>query len=164
MSDAANIELDLDIQVAVEGHTLPSEEQIEQWVLTALAGRVDKPCEMCVRICDPSESQSLNNEYRGKNKPTNVLSFDIEAPDDLPVKLLGDLVICAEVVETEASEQGKPLFDHWTHMVLHGTLHLLGYDHINDEDAQVMESLETELLASLNISDPYTLQEDTPHE
>lgn len=101
------------------------------------------------------ESQSLNSQYRGKDKPTNVLSFPFEVPDGIELDLLGDLIICADVVEKEAQEQDKPLLHHWAHMVIHGTLHLLGYDHISDDEAEEMEALEIKLLAHLSIPDPY---------
>ncbi len=142
-----------DIQYEVEG-TLPSESQFQSWVNAALAEQLDEG-ELCIRIVSQEESQDLNNAYRGKNKPTNVLSFPFEVPEGIPLQLLGDLVICADVVSQEASEQNKALFDHWAHMVVHGCLHLIGFDHINDEDAEEMESLEQKILASMDIADPY---------
>ncbi len=144
---------DCDIQYEVEG-TLPSESQFQSWVNAALAEQLDEG-ELCIRIVSQEESQDLNNAYRGKNKPTNVLSFPFEVPEGIPLQLLGDLVICADVVSQEASEQNKALFDHWAHMVVHGCLHLIGFDHINDEDAEEMESLEQKILASMDIADPY---------
>ncbi len=110
---------------------------------------------LVVRVVDAAESARLNARYRGRSGPTNVLSFPFEAPPGVPVDHLGDLVICAEVVRREAREQGKPLADHWAHMIVHGTLHLLGYDHVRPEDAAVMEPLEVELLARLGVPDPY---------
>lgn len=111
--------------------------------------------EITVRVVDEDESQQLNHEYRGKNKPTNVLSFPFEAPPGIEMNLLGDLVICAGVVEAEAQQQNKPLDHHWAHMIIHGTLHLLGYDHIEDDQAEEMEGLEISLLGKLSIDDPY---------
>lgn len=146
----------VDVQYAIDAAGLPAEGDFSRWVETVLKERkVDG--EVCIRIVDAEESQSLNAEYRGKDKPTNVLSFPFEVPPGIPVSLLGDLVICAEVVATEADEQEKALFDHWAHMVVHGTLHLLGFDHINDDDAEEMEALERTLLARLNIADPYSV-------
>ena len=144
---------DCDIQYEIEG-TLPSESQFQTWVNAALSDQLDEG-ELCIRIVSQEESQNLNNAYRGKNKPTNVLSFPFEVPEGIPLQLLGDLVICADVVSQEASEQNKALFDHWAHMVVHGCLHLIGFDHINDEDAEEMENLEQKILASMDIADPY---------
>ncbi|MGL5337628.1 MAG: rRNA maturation RNase YbeY, partial [Aeromonas veronii] len=98
--------------------------------------------------------------YRGKDKPTNVLSFPFEAPPGLELPLLGDLVICRQVVEREAEEQGKPLMAHWAHMVVHGSLHLLGYDHIEDEEAEEMEALERDIMQELGFADPYLSDEE----
>lgn len=145
----------VDVQRECQSENLPSDAQFLLWVTTALKGRKDRG-EICIRLVDADESQALNSEYRAKDYATNVLSFPFEAPPGIPMDLLGDLAICAEVVTREATEQGKPLMDHWAHMVIHGTLHLIGFDHINEPDAVEMETLETELLASLNIADPYT--------
>lgn len=145
----------VDVQRECQSENLPSDAQFLLWVTTALKGRKDRG-EICIRLVDADESQALNSEYRAKDYATNVLSFPFEAPPGIPMDLLGDLAICAEVVTREAAEQGKPLMDHWAHMVIHGTLHLIGFDHINEPDAVEMETLETELLASLNIADPYT--------
>lgn len=111
--------------------------------------------EITLRFVDELESQQLNNDYRQKNKPTNVLSFEFEAPEHIQMSFLGDLVICAAVVEQEAKEQQKKPIEHLTHLCIHGLLHLLGYDHINENDAEEMETLETNILAKLNINDPY---------
>ena len=108
-------------------------------------------------VVDAAESQHLNLTYRGKDKPTNVLSFPADLPDFVESTHLGDLAICAEVVVHEAREQGKPVMNHWAHMTIHGCLHLLGYDHIKDDEAALMEDLEVKLLAALNIPDPYQL-------
>lgn len=144
----------VDLQVEIDDNDLPDQAQFTQWVEAALTGRKDE-AELCIRLVDPDESRELNHQYRGKDKSTNVLSFPFEVPDDIPLNLLGDLVVCAEVVRREAAEQNKPLHNHWAHMVVHGTLHLIGYDHINDEDAEEMEQLEREILAQLGIPDPY---------
>lgn len=142
-----------DIQYEVEGE-LPTEEQFQNWVTAALNGQVEEG-EVCIRVVSPEESQNLNHTYRDKDKATNVLSFPFEVPEGIPLSLLGDLVICADVVAEEATEQKKPLFNHWAHMVVHGCLHLIGFDHINDAEAEEMEDLERQILATLNIADPY---------
>ena len=143
----------IDVQYEVEG-TLPTEAQFQLWVDTALYTLLEQG-EVCIRFVCCEESQTLNHTYRGKDKPTNVLSFPFEVPEGVPLHLLGDLVICAEVVSNEATEQNKNLFNHWAHMVVHGCLHLIGYDHIKDAEAEEMESLERQILAKLDISDPY---------
>ena len=129
----------IDLQIACQ-HTdnLPTETQIQQWANAAIRPQTLEP-EITIRIVDEAESHDLNLTYRGKDKPTNVLSFPFECPDEVELPLLGDLVICRQVVELEATEQGKPLEAHWAHMVVHGCLHLLGYDHIEDDEAEEME-------------------------
>lgn len=144
----------LDLQIATEQTNLPSEADVQLWIDTALLP-YKKPFELTVRIVDENESQQLNSQYRGKDKPTNVLSFPFEVPEGVELDLLGDLIICASVVEQEAQEQSKSLKHHWAHMVIHGCLHLLGFDHISDEEANEMETLEIKLLATLDIADPY---------
>ncbi|MGP1782612.1 rRNA maturation RNase YbeY [Shewanella frigidimarina] len=156
MSDNQTV-IDLDVQIAVEGFQLPTQAELELWVKTALRDTMDE-AELTIRIVDVEESQELNNTYRGKDKPTNVLSFPFEAPPGIELPLLGDLVICAAVVEQEAIDQNKPLIAHWAHMVVHGCLHLLGYDHIEDSEAEEMESLETQLIESLGYTNPYEEQ------
>ncbi|MEZ9597006.1 rRNA maturation RNase YbeY [Shewanella sp. 10N.261.52.F9] len=156
MSDNQPI-IDLDVQIAVEGFTLPSSTELELWVKTAIRDTMSE-AELTIRIVEVEESQSLNSTYRGKDKPTNVLSFPFEAPPGIELPLLGDLVICAAVVEQEAIDQNKPLIAHWAHMVVHGCLHLLGYDHIEDVEAEEMESLETQLIESLGYINPYKEQ------
>ena len=145
--------LDLDLQIAVDNAAIPTQAEFETWVRTAV-GQTMGEVELTIRVVEIAESQQLNLTYRGKDKPTNVLSFPFEAPPEVELPLLGDLVICAAVVEQEASEQNKPLNAHWAHMVIHGCLHLLGYDHIIDEEADEMESLETQLVEGLGFSDP----------
>ena len=145
----------IDLQIACEQETgLPTLEQIEQWATAAVQPQSDE-VEMTVRIVDEAESHELNLNYRGKDRPTNVLSFPFECPDEVELPLLGDLVICRQVVEREAQEQEKPLMAHWAHMVVHGSLHLLGYDHIEDDEAEEMESLETQIMTELGFADPY---------
>ena len=145
----------VDLQIATENiEGLPTEEQIVQWATAAVQPEGDE-VEMTVRIVDEVESHELNLAYRGKDRPTNVLSFPFECPDEVELPLLGDLVICRQVVEREAAEQEKPLMAHWAHMVVHGSLHLLGYDHIEDNEAEEMESLETQIMQGLGFDDPY---------
>ena len=145
----------VDLQIATENiEGLPTEEQIVQWATAVVQPEGDK-VEMTVRIVDEAESHELNLTYRGKDRPTNVLSFPFECPDEVELPLLGDLVICRQVVEREAAEQEKPLMAHWAHMVVHGSLHLLGYDHIEDDEAEEMESLEAQIMQGLGFDDPY---------
>ena len=150
----------LDLQIAVENEKdLPTYEDILLWLDSTLA-KFKPQAEVTVRVVDEPESQELNHDYRGKDKPTNVLSFPFEAPPGIDIDLLGDLVICKQVVEREAIEQNKPLISHWAHMVVHGCLHLLGYDHIEDQEAEEMESLETEVMKSMGYSDPYITEKE----
>ncbi|TNG95658.1 rRNA maturation RNase YbeY [Pasteurellaceae bacterium USgator11] len=145
----------IDLQLACENtDNLPSQTQIALWAQSAVKPSLDD-LEMTVRIVDEAESQDLNRTYRGKDYPTNVLSFPFESPAEVELPLLGDLVICRQVVEREAAEQQKPLLAHWAHMVVHGSLHLLGYDHIEDAEAEEMESLESEIMQALGFADPY---------
>lgn len=153
-------ELFVDVQIAddiAEHPALPSEEALTLWANATISGRcqLEDP-ELTIRLVDNPESQQLNSEYRGKDKPTNVLSFPFEAPPEVPIPLLGDLIIAVPVVEQESIEQNKTREAHWAHMVVHGCLHLLGYDHIKDDEAEVMESLERQILAQLGFSDPYS--------
>ncbi|MEZ9929621.1 rRNA maturation RNase YbeY [Vibrio breoganii] len=145
----------LDLQLAVENDSqLPSEQDFQSWLDYTLT-QFQPDSELTIRIVDSEESHQLNHDYRGKDKPTNVLSFPFEAPPGVEINLLGDLVICKQVVEDEAAAQQKPLTAHWAHMLVHGSLHLLGYDHIQDEEAEEMESLETEIMQGLGFDDPY---------
>ena len=150
----------IDLQIASENQEgLPTVEQFTHWVQTTLAFEAqtgDFPeTEMTIRIVDEEESHHLNLTYRGKDKPTNVLSFPFEVPNEVELALLGDLVICRQVVEREAEEQQSSLESHWAHLAIHGTLHLLGYDHIVDKEAEEMEGLETEIMQKLGFEDPY---------
>ena len=146
--------IDLDLQIAGEFPAVPSAERFRSWVTAALQGKA--PVELTVRVVDTDESQALNRTYRGKDRATNVLSFAADLPEGIDLPLLGDIVICAPVVEREAAEQGKDLEHHWAHLTVHGVLHLLGHDHQNDDDAQEMEAIEIRVLAVLGIPNPYT--------
>lgn len=142
------------VQRRVPARGLPSAAALRTWARAALGARDG---ELTIRIVDETESRALNRQYRGRDKPTNVLSFPYETV--VPVApVLGDLVVCADVVEREAAEQGKAPQAHWAHMIVHGCLHLCGYDHEHDADAEVMERREREILAALGFADPYALE------
>ncbi len=151
----------IELQWAVPEASIPNETQLLRWI-QAVAERTGIEGEVTVRIVSPEESRALNEQYRHKDKPTNVLSFPFEVPQEIAEALgdayLGDLVICAEVVRKEAKEQHKPLEAHWAHMVVHGLLHLQGYDHITDDQAAEMEALEIQILADLGFANPYEEQ------
>lgn len=166
MNDAPGPLIDLQLATA-GGDELPDVEALGRWVAATLAehARVSGQAggaspELTVRLVDDSESQALNRDYRGKDRPTNVLSFPFEAPPGIDLPLLGDLVISHPVMRREAQEQHKPLVDHYAHLVIHGTLHLLGYDHIDEAEAEIMEALERSVLEGLGIPDPYALADD----
>jgi probable rRNA maturation factor len=152
-------DLSVDVLVACSANGVPADADIRSWA-TDVLDQLDynDTVEMSVRIVDENESRTLNRTYRGKDRPTNVLSFpsgvDHYLPDETP-RPLGDLVLCAPIVEQEATEQGKDRADHWAHLIVHGTLHLLGFDHETEADAAEMESLEREILAARGVSDPY---------
>lgn len=145
---------EVDVQIATADENVPSDEDFRSWVAAALPAE-KRGSEITIRVVSFDESRTLNAQYRQQDKPTNVLSFPSELPPELQIPLLGDLVICAGVVESEALEQGKSLLAHWAHMVVHGTLHLLGYDHETDADAEIMEALETHVLGQLGFPAPY---------
>ncbi len=144
----------VDVQCAVDETGIPNEDDIHSWVATVV-GEHQSEAELTVRIVDEHEITELNKQYRDKDKTTNVLSFPAEKDLPVPIPLLGDLVICAEVVAKEAVEQQKPLVAHWAHMVVHGTLHLLGYDHIENDQAEQMEQKEIIYMQRLGFPNPY---------
>lgn len=146
--------LDLEIQNATQQQAIPSEDSFIQWCKAALR-QERAQVELVIRLVDAAESQQLNREYRGKDRPTNVLSFPAATPAVVQSNLLGDLVICAPVVLREAQEQGKSSEAHWAHMVVHGVLHLLGYDHQEEGAADVMERMEQEIMANIGFNNPY---------
>ncbi|TMN92468.1 rRNA maturation RNase YbeY [Pseudoalteromonas phenolica] len=146
--------VELDLQIVCEFEDLPSHEQFELWADKALSAYREH-AELTIRIADEAESQELNSQYRGKDKPTNVLSFPFDAPPGIELPLVGDLIICPQVVKAESIEQEKNFHEHFAHMTIHGCLHLLGFDHINEQDAIEMEGIEKTLLAELGIDDPY---------
>jgi len=132
----------------------PSDDRFRHWAEATLQGRPE-PVELTLRLVDEAESRRLNRKYRDRDRPTNVLSFPFEVPPEIASPLLGDLVICAPLVAAEAEAQGKPLEAHWAHMVAHGLLHLLGYEHQTDLQAREMEAEERRILARLGWPDPY---------
>lgn len=157
INNKTNRIVDLELQIATSAKTLPHPSQFKSWVSVVLTDKLKENIELTIRIVDESEIIDLNHRYRNKNKATNVLSFPIELDfgENLDYRMLGDIIICASVVEKEARDQNKELLAHWAHMVVHGLLHLLGYDHENPEDANIMESLESELMQNLGFKSPY---------
>ncbi len=155
MTADPSIDVQIGEQIAGEAVSLPDADWLAGWVRAALSGQTGA---VTVRIVDPAEIQVLNRDYRGSDKPTNVLSFPAGEIEGLPpeeIRPLGDIVICADVVGAEARDQEKTSEDHWAHMLVHGTLHLLGYDHLNDSDAAEMEQLEIRILAGGGVGNPY---------
>jgi probable rRNA maturation factor len=145
----------IEIQAVFASEGQPDRQQIQLWIDTALED-YDQDTEIVVRIVDEQESAELNEQYRHKAGPTNILSFPVDVPEGIELDLLGDLVICDPVLEKEALEQDKILSHHWAHIVVHGVLHLLGYDHIDDAEAELMETKEIAVLNKLHIQNPYT--------
>lgn len=151
----------VDLQIASDAGEPPNEEQLNHWVVSTLQATDADDAhefEISVRLVSEEESRDLNHRYRQQDKATNVLSFPFDDLDGLPVgtiRPLGDLVICAPIVAREASQQGKAVLDHWAHMVVHGILHLLGYDHEDDAQAATMETLEKNILRNFGIENPY---------
>ena len=150
--------IQIDMEVASSAPGLPSETDVQRWVSAAVGDRRAN-AEVSLMVVDEDQGQQLNRDYRGRDYPTNVLSFPADLPPELGLPLLGDLVVCAPVVAREAAEQDKALDAHWAHMLVHGTLHLLGYDHEQDDDADIMEALETEILIALGFPAPYADRE-----
>ena len=157
------VHLDVAVGYAVPRKGVPAAVSFRRWVAAALEGRI-READLAIRIVGSREGRALNRHYRGKDYATNVLSFPADLPEGLPegvrMPLLGDLVICAPVVAREAREQRKPLAAHYAHLTVHGALHLLGWDHGDDVEAEAMEQLERGILAGLGIADPY--RTDTP--
>lgn len=151
----------VDVQIATGDSAVPAVDDMESWILCAVAGSgrtLAGDREVSVRVVGREEMRRLNRDYRGQDKATNVLSFPNAGTTGLPADatgVLGDIVVCAAVVGDEAAHQGKPVNDHWAHMLVHGTLHLLGFDHEAQADALQMEALEARILASQGLEDPY---------
>ncbi len=156
----------IDVQVASSVESVPDERSIHSWieeVISSSGSRGESSREISVRVVDEEEGRALNNQFRQHDKATNVLSFPAVSAGEsgLPPELsqsLGDIVICGPVVEREAAEQDKEVASHWAHLLVPGTLHLLGFDHDTDADADAMEKLETKILAARGIANPYTVQ------
>ena len=152
------VRLDVSVSYAVPRVGVPSAVSFRKWVAAALENRI-READLAIRIVGAKEARALNRHYRGKDYATNVLSFPAELPEGLPkgvkLPLLGDLVLCAPVIAREALEQGKPVGAHYAHLTVHGTLHLLGWDHEDAREAEAMEQLEREILAGMGLPDPY---------
>lgn len=153
---ARRLQLTVDMQVATRSSRLPTTRRVRRWIRQALTAQRGRRS-VSIRLVDRAESQRLNTAYRARRKPTNVLSF--RAPERQPAgeRLLGDLVICAPVVAAEARAQGKAADAHWAHLVVHGTLHLLGYDHGRPRAARAMEAREVAILSRLGYANPYVI-------
>jgi probable rRNA maturation factor len=151
---SVQVDLQLADEVAEQAGDVPPAERFEAWVAAAASTRSDS-AEVSVRVVAVAEGRHLNGQYRGKDRATNVLAFPADLPAELGLGMLGDLVICRDVVESEARDQGKEPEAHWAHLVVHGTLHLLGYDHQDETDAAAMEAAEIQILRGLGYSDPY---------
>ncbi len=151
----SNSSITIELQNESGQSDIPSESQFELWVTSSLQA-VYKQLEQPIRIASEFEIQQINKTYRHMDKPTNVLSFPAESIEYLDYDYLGDLIICASIVESEALQQQKSLLAHWAHMVVHGMLHLQGFDHTEDDSANEMESLESEIVTHLGFSDPYS--------
>ncbi|HET6724991.1 MAG TPA: rRNA maturation RNase YbeY [Gammaproteobacteria bacterium] len=149
--------IDVHVESAWAEGRAPDEGEFSRWAAAALTGRRDA-AEVSVLVVDRDEGAALNLRYRGREGPTNVLSFPADLPPGIELPLIGDLVICGPVVESEAAAQNKTVEAHWAHLTVHGVLHLIGYDHQDDAEAAVMEGLETHILAELGYKDPYTAE------
>ena len=148
--------LELAVSYGLARSGLPGPTSFRRWAEAALRGaRWRKAAELSIRVVDTHEAAALNGDFRGRDYATNVLSFPVEPPPGVSWALLGDLAMCAPVVVREAAEQGKSVRAHWAHLTVHGVLHLVGYDHVEIRDAEVMEALERRILERLDIADPY---------
>lgn len=142
------------LQIAEKNFFIPKRSDIKRWLEKAIVP-LRSNGEVCIRIVDEQESANLNAQFRQKNYPTNILSFPAIAPEEIKNEYLGDMVLCPAVIEREAEEQHKKLEHHWAHLIIHGSLHLLGYDHVAEQDAEIMEALEIKLLQQLGYPNPY---------
>jgi len=150
-----SLETGIDIQIACSNNNIPAKTKFIAWIACCLPeNKLNN--EISLRLVNKAEMHSLNLQYRGKDKPTNVLSFCCDLAQEVEPPLLGDIVICADIVEEEARQFGKTLEDHWAHLTVHGTLHLLGHDHMEDQEAEIMENLEKKILVGLGYQTPYT--------
>jgi probable rRNA maturation factor len=147
------IEMSVSENLDAEEGDIPDADLVQQWAEKACL--CDDRVVTSVQIVSKDEMRELNNTWRGKDRPTNVLSFPMQSPDEVDLKILGDLALCADVINTEAIQQHKPAQAHWAHMVVHGMLHLQGYDHIDEHQAEEMEALEIRILDQLGFDNPY---------
>ena len=145
--------VELSVSDDVNEEVLPSEENFQHWTQASYAG--DDEIVVSFQIVSSDEMQNLNKAYRGKDKSTNVLSFPMELPEEVGINVLGDLALCDEVIEAEAKQQSKTREAHWAHMIVHGMLHLQDYDHIEDDETEVMEAKEIEIMKNLGFENPY---------
>ncbi|MBS0577350.1 MAG: rRNA maturation RNase YbeY [Proteobacteria bacterium] len=148
------VQLDVAVSYGLPRKGLPAAASFRKWVAAALENRILR-ADVCLRLVDEREGRSLNRHYRGKNYATNVLSFPAEIPENVKLPLLGDIVLCAPVIAREAREQHKELNAHYAHLTVHGILHLLGFDHDDEREADIMETIERGVLAVLGLPDPY---------
>ena len=148
------VELTISDNVDADDPDIPDDNSFQYWVESSCLAN---DAVASLQVVDRSEMQELNKTYRGKDEPTNVLSFPMQLPDEIDYKMLGDLALCVDVIEDEAKTQGKAVEAHWAHMVVHGMLHLQGYDHIQDKDADVMEAMEIDILQKLGFENPYAV-------
>ncbi|MCK5829743.1 MAG: rRNA maturation RNase YbeY [Methylococcales bacterium] len=144
----------IDVQIVSQSEEIPTQEQFQYWV-DAILTNSSENSEIVIRIVDEPEMIQFNHKYRNKEEATNILSFPFEIPDGVKSNFLGDLLICTPIIEKEALLQNKELDHHWSHMIVHGVLHLLGYDHIDNHEAEEMEALEIKILKKINIENPY---------
>lgn len=155
----------VDVQCMYADVTVPSDQSLHQWAAATTNFLVkenlleEQDFEIAILVVDKVDSQFLNNQYRQKDSPTNVLSFPFDVPNIFKqhqtTNILGDIIICAPIIEVESDQQNKSIEEHWAHMVVHGVLHLLGYDHLNNADANIMEGLEIKILSTLGYTNPY---------
>ena len=141
---------DITVQFVTQETGIPAEAEILRWAGSTLDG---KEGEVTIRVTGEAEMRSLNHRWRNIDSPTNVLSFPLHEPHG---RLLGDIVVCAPVLRREIVQQGKTANAHWAHMIIHGILHLMGYDHNNEQEAEIMEAKETVILQDLGFPDPYS--------
>jgi probable rRNA maturation factor len=147
-------QIEFSVSYGVPRSGLPSSSSFRRWVAATLDGRIQR-ADLALRLVDEREGHALNHHYRGKPHATNGLSFPAELPKGVKLPILGDIVLCAPVIAREALEQGKPLNAHYAHLTVHGVLHLLGFDHDDERDAEAMEAIEREILAGIGVADPY---------
>ena len=152
---AVTVDVTISEEVAAADDEVPKPASIQSWASAACLENVENDAFISILVSSPEQSRELNRQYRDKDKPTNVLSFPMQLPDEVGVHMLGDIVLCAAVIDAEARSQSKAESAHWAHMVVHGMLHLQGYDHIDNDEAEEMEKLEIQILQTLGIGNPY---------